>query len=111
VLEEVREAGPAEPFVLRSDVVPLVHVDDRQLAIHVEDDLEPVRQRVLLELDLRDGSRRLRLGRGRSSGLRGGLRAGARRVEEQSQGQGSESLTRRFQDRLLSVDGHTPTRF
>ena len=54
MLEEVREAGAARPLVLRADVEPLVDVDDRQLAVDVQDDLQAVRQRVLLELDLRD---------------------------------------------------------
>ena len=59
MLEEVREARAARLLVLRADVEPLIHVDDRQLAIDVQDDLQAVRQRVLLELDLR------RRGRGR----------------------------------------------
>jgi hypothetical protein len=57
VLEEVREAAAARPLVLRADVEPLVDVDDRQLAVDVQDDAQPVGQRVLLELNLRHGAR------------------------------------------------------
>ncbi len=52
MLEEMREAGPPLLFVLGSNVVPLVHVDDRQLAIDVQDHLQTVGKRVLLERDL-----------------------------------------------------------
>ena len=38
VLEKVCEARPARPLVLRADVVPEVHGDDRGLAIGVDDD-------------------------------------------------------------------------
>ena len=53
VLEQVREAGAPLLLVLRSDVIPLIHVDDRQLPIDVQDHLQSVRQRVLLERHLR----------------------------------------------------------
>ena len=54
------------PLVLRADVEPLVDVDDRELPVDVQDDLQAVRKRVLLEDDLRGrvggsrGRRRLR---------------------------------------------------
>ncbi len=53
VLEEVGEPRPARLLVLRADVEPLVHVDDRELPVDVQDDLQAVRERVLLERDLR----------------------------------------------------------
>ena len=102
VLEEVREAGAARRLVLRADVEPLVDVDDRQLAIDVQDQLQAVRQHVLLEGDLgrrgrgrhepgdrrwpgrrarRGGRFRRRRGLARRGG-RGGLgRCGARRLD------------------------------
>src|SRR4029453_12446600 len=55
VLEQMREAAPAFALVLRAHVEPLVDVHERQLAVDVKDDLQPVRKRVLLELDLRNG--------------------------------------------------------
>ena len=54
MLEEVREPRPPRLLVLRADVVPLVDVHDRELAVDVQDDLQAVRQGVLLELDLGD---------------------------------------------------------
>ena len=39
VLEQVREAGPAGPLVLRPDVIPDLRVDDRRRVILEEDDL------------------------------------------------------------------------
>ena len=54
VLEQVREAGTAGPSLAGPDVVPEVHRDHRQPVIRADDHLEAVRQRVLLELDLRD---------------------------------------------------------
>ena len=52
VLEEMGEAGAPRLLVLRADVVPLVDVHDRELAVDVQDDLQAVRQGVLLELDV-----------------------------------------------------------
>ena len=49
MLEQVREPAPPAALVLRADVEPLVDVDDRQLAVDVQDDLQAVRQRVFLE--------------------------------------------------------------
>src|SRR5206468_971593 len=49
-------------LVFRPHMEPLVHVDDRQLAIDVQDHLQSVRQRDLLELQFRNrgrGGRRL----------------------------------------------------
>ncbi len=93
VLEQVGEAGPSRHFVLRADVEPLVHVDDRQLAIDVQDQLQAVRQHVLFERDLRrrrrhrcrDGSSRWtgrwdRLGRRRGLAGGGGGGLGRRRA-------------------------------
>lgn len=37
MFEQVREAAAPPALVLGADVEPLVHVDDRQLAIDVED--------------------------------------------------------------------------
>ena len=57
VLEQVGEAGASRLLVLRTDVEPLVHVDDRQLPVDVQDDLQAVRQRIFLERELRDRAR------------------------------------------------------
>ena len=53
VLEQVRKARAPPLLVLRSDVEPLVHVHDRQLAVDVQDHLQAVGERVLLELEFR----------------------------------------------------------
>jgi hypothetical protein len=52
VLEQVREAGLPGPLVLRADVIPQVHRHDRTGVVLVQQDLEPVRQRVFREGDL-----------------------------------------------------------
>ena len=100
VLEEVREAGPPRLLVLRADVVPLVDVDDRQLAIDVQDHLQAVGEHVLLEDDL--GNR-----------CGGGChRRGERRNPRQQQSQRRESLhgetgrggTKSGHSSLLKVD-------
>ena len=44
VLEEVSEAGPARHLVLRADVVPDVHGDDRRLVVLVHQQGEAVRE-------------------------------------------------------------------
>jgi hypothetical protein len=49
VLEEVRESGMAGAFVLRSDVIPDVHGNDRTRVVFVEQDIESVAERVLGE--------------------------------------------------------------
>ncbi len=56
VLEEVGKAAPPGALVLRADMKPLVHVYDRELAIHMKDHLEPVRQDVFLECNLWNSS-------------------------------------------------------
>jgi hypothetical protein len=60
VLEQMREAGATDHFVLRPDVIPDVHRDGRRRAIDREHDIQSVRQRVGFEgnIDLalcRDG--------------------------------------------------------
>ena len=57
MLEQMREACPAASFVLGSDVEPLVHVNDGELAIDMQDDLQAVRQSVFFEIDLRQRTR------------------------------------------------------
>ena len=52
VLEEVREAGVARPLVLRSDVIPEVHGDDRAGVVLVQQHVEAVGERVLREPDV-----------------------------------------------------------
>ena len=42
MLEEVREAGLPRGLVLRADVVPDAHRNDRRLAVGVHDDAQPV---------------------------------------------------------------------
>ena len=63
VLEEVREPRPSLVLVGRTDVIPEVDRHHRQPALGTENDLEPVRQRVFLELNARD------VGRGRRSAV------------------------------------------
>ena len=53
VLEEVCEAGAPGALVQRTDVIPEVDGDQRQPVILMRDDREPIGQRVLLVLDLR----------------------------------------------------------
>jgi hypothetical protein len=52
VLEEVDDPGAAGRLVARADVVPGLDVHRRHLVIDVQDDLEAVWQRELLERDL-----------------------------------------------------------
>src|SRR3989442_15727986 len=52
MLEEVRESRLARPLVGGAGVVPDVHRDEWELVVLVENDLETVRERVLLELQL-----------------------------------------------------------
>src|SRR5262249_52169115 len=63
VLEEVGEAGPAWPLVLRADVIPEVDGDQGEAAVEVEDDAQPVSQGVLgeAEVGVRGGHRLLRI--------------------------------------------------
>ena len=49
VFEEVGEPGPAGPFHLGAHVKPVVDMHHGQLAVHVQDDLQPVGQDELLE--------------------------------------------------------------
>ena len=51
VLEQMGEAGPADLLVLRPDVVPEVDGGNGQRVVFVQDDLQPVGKRVLLEID------------------------------------------------------------
>ena len=53
VLEQMGEAGAARALVLRADVIPAIHVDHGQLAVHVQDDVEAVGQGKFFEFDLR----------------------------------------------------------
>ena len=48
----MRKAGPAGPLVLGSHVVPEIDGGDRAAVVLVEQDVEPVRQRVLGEPDV-----------------------------------------------------------
>ena len=66
VLEHVRDAADADVLVLRSDVIEDLHRRDRRLVIGEEQHLEAVRQRPVLDVQLR---RRKRGGRG-GGGLR-----------------------------------------
>ena len=52
VLEEVGEAGPARPLVLRADVVPEVDRHQGQAPVVVEDDPQAVGQGVLGEAEV-----------------------------------------------------------
>ena len=54
VLEEVGEAGPARLLVFRAHVIPDVHRDDRRRMVFVQDHLQAVGERVLLERNGRD---------------------------------------------------------
>ena len=58
VLEQVGEAGLAGDFVLRADLVPNLDVDDGHAVVDVQEDIEPVRQAILLEIDVGNGRRR-----------------------------------------------------
>ena len=49
MLEQVREAGLSRPLVLRADVIPQVHRDDRARAVFVQEDVESVVERVFRE--------------------------------------------------------------
>jgi hypothetical protein len=108
VLEEMRKAGASFLFVCRADVVPEVDGNDRQAPILAQDDVEAVRQRVLLERDPRDVAgwgrraylrrcccgRRRRLRRPRLLGERRGYR-GSKRHRDQ-QGKADESISHEF---------------
>ena len=69
VFEEVGEPGPARPLVLGTDVIPDVDADDGRGVVFVQDDLQTVGERELLEFQFRN------LWHGRSWGQRGELRA------------------------------------
>src|SRR5207253_4441404 len=49
VLEQMREARPTRYFILRADVIPDIHRDDRNAMILVDQHVEAVRERVLRE--------------------------------------------------------------
>ena len=94
VLEEVREASSPAALVFRSNVEPLVDVHDWQLAIDVQDHLKAIRQRVLLELDLRKRPRRswTRGGRRWAGRLLLGLLPEQRNRKRQTRNEESELL-------------------
>src|SRR3546814_20443581 len=76
MFEQVREAGLALRLLLRADIVPHRHRDDRRLAIGVNDDAQTVGKRELLIGDIDFGNE---VGDGGGGiGGRGGLRGGAR---------------------------------
>ena len=52
VLEQMRKAGSTGHLVLRSDVIPEVHRHDRTAPILVDDDVQTVVERMLLEGDV-----------------------------------------------------------
>ena len=58
VLEQVREARAAGRLVRGADVIPDVDADERHAMILGEDHFEAVRQRVLLDVELRNVARR-----------------------------------------------------
>ena len=58
VLEQVREARAARRLVRRPDVIPEVDAHERQPTIFGQDHLEAVRQRVFLDVELRNIARR-----------------------------------------------------
>ena len=73
MLEQVREGGAAALLVFRPDVEPLVHVDDWQFLVEMQNYLQAVRQDILLEFQLRKlflGSLPGNLRRGRRSNQR-----------------------------------------
>ena len=53
MLEQVGEAAPALALVLGADVVPELDVGHGHRAVHVEQDLQPVGELVLPDLELR----------------------------------------------------------
>ena len=53
MLEQVCEARLAELLVLGADVIPEVDMNDRELVVFVEDDVESIGKRQLLESQLR----------------------------------------------------------
>jgi hypothetical protein len=81
VLEEVREPGAPLRFVRRTDVVPEVHRHNRQPIVPSQDDVEAVRQRVLLERQAGNAGSRWRSGSrlGPRGGRRGRRSLGGRR--------------------------------
>ena len=86
MFEQMREAGLARGLVLRADVVPHRHADQRRLAVFMDDDGEPVVERELLErqfnfrdqLGERRGLDRHRSASGRTIRNRSGRGAGER---------------------------------
>ena len=56
MFEQVRETGPTNGLILRADMKPLVHVDDGQFTIDVQNHLKAVRQRIFFKFDFGKGS-------------------------------------------------------
>ena len=54
VFEEVGEPGPARPLVLGTDVIPDVDADNGRRVVFVQDDLETIGERELLEFQFRN---------------------------------------------------------
>ena len=86
MLEQMREAGRTLRLVLRPDVIPDAHRDDRRLAIGVDDHAQPVLQRELLIRDVHflDQRRHRRGLHRRGRGLRNG---GQRKRKRRGPGQ------------------------
>ena len=74
VFEQMREPGPARHFVRRTDVIPEVHGDQRKPVIFGQDHVQPVRQRVLFEFQLRNFERRWFGAAGLAAGFVAGFR-------------------------------------
>ena len=100
MFEQVREAGLAFGFVLRSDIVPHRDGHDGSLAVGVDDDVEPVVERELLERDVDLVDQRGQFG-GRGGigcghggvGLCGGGNRGGRGAQREGEGAyGEEGL-------------------
>jgi hypothetical protein len=73
MLEQVREAGPARPLVLRSDVIPQVDRYDGSLVVLVDDESQAIGQHVALERDVdRRGALRLQRSNRHDGQRRGG---------------------------------------
>jgi len=51
----MRESRPTRPFVLRADMIPLIHVNDRELSVDVKDKLDAVGKHKALKGKRREG--------------------------------------------------------
>ena len=122
VLEHVGDAADADVLVLGSDVIENLHGRDRRLVIRQEQHVQAVRERPVLDVQLRRRQRRGGRGRGVRGlgrgvgGLRGGV--GARRHQRRQQqqqvvpsehGRGNMTSNRRGGNRLLSSFRMLPT--